>query len=177
MELSSSITIRMLTAEDVRGHLRGLAGVLLDCVEGGASVSFMADLSQAEAEAYFEDVAREVYRENRRLWSAFDGQRLVGTVQLILATPPNQPHRGEVAKMLVRTDARGRGVARRLMEALLDEAATLGRTLITLDTATGSAAEHLYRSLDFVEAGTIPGYALYPDGRPCATTYYYREIR
>jgi len=104
-----------------------------------------------------------------------DGE-LVGTVQLLIDTPPNQPHRADVAKLLVRTDARGRAVASALLHALEAEATRRGRTLLTLDTVEGGAADRLYPRLGYRRVGAIPGYALFPDGTLCATVVYYKLL-
>ena len=164
------IDIRQLTAyED------GLAEVLVDCVEGGASVGFMAGFTQPEAVAFFENVFVDVESKKRVLLAAFLDSKLIGTVQIIPATMPNQPHRGEIAKLLVHRSARGRGVARRLMEAAERIAAEQGITLLVLDTAN-SHAEVLYEKLGWVRVGEIPNYALLPDGNPCATTIFWKSI-
>jgi GNAT superfamily N-acetyltransferase len=170
------IEVVRLDAGSARGCIDGLASVLVDCVEGGASVSYMAPFSHADARAAFEAVIDDVERGSRILLAAFDDGVVVGTVQVNLATPPNQPHRGDVAKLLVRRSARGRGIAARLMEAAEREARAEGRTLLVLDTVTGDAAERLYERLDWQRVGVIPNYALYPDGRPCATTVFYKQL-
>jgi GNAT superfamily N-acetyltransferase len=120
------IEIRQLAAAEGRQHLAGLAQILLDCVEGGASVSFMASLSRGEAEAFFEQVLEGVEAGNRTLFAAFDDSKVVGTVQVLTATPPNQPHRADVAKLLVLRSARGKGVATRLMESAEDASRLAG---------------------------------------------------
>jgi len=107
---------------------------------------------------------------------AFDGEEIVGTVQVILALPPNQPHRGEIAKLLVHRAARKRGVAQLLMERAEAEARVEGKDLLVLDTVTGSDAERLYTRLGWQRVGSIPRYALYPDGRECASTYFWKDI-
>jgi GNAT superfamily N-acetyltransferase len=168
--------IRRLNGAEVEAARMQLGEVLWDCVQGGASVSFMADLTREQAGEFYRRAGQAVERGERRLWVAEMDGEVLGTVQLLLDMPPNQPHRAEVAKMLVRRSARGMGVARLLMQALIADCRAMGKRLITLDTATGSAAERLYQQLGFQAAGTIPGYALYPDGRPCATTYYYLEL-
>jgi GNAT superfamily N-acetyltransferase len=121
-------------------------------------------------------MAAEVGRVRRLLLAAFDGGRVVGTVQVILALPPNQPHRGEIAKLLVHRSARRRGVARLLMERAESEASAEGKTLLVLDTVTGDPAERLYERLGWTRVGVIPGYALYPDGRPCDTTVFWKAV-
>jgi len=169
--------VRILTAEEVTARTRELGGVLLDAVEGGASVSFMAGFSPAEAEEFYAKAGREAAAGRRIVFAAFEGAALVGTVQLLLDTPPNQPHRAEIAKMLVLRSARRRGHARALMLAAEAEAKARGRTLLTFDTMAGSAAEKLYLGLGYVRAGEIPRYALYPDGSgPAATTILYKLL-
>ena len=160
----------------MHAQLDGLAGVLADCVAGGASVSYMAPFSHDDARDAFAGFAAEVEQGRRLLVAAFADGALVGTVQVILAVPPNQPHRGEIAKLLVHRSARGRGVARQLMEHAEVEARTEGKTLLVLDTVTGEAAERLYERLGWTRVGVIPGYALYPDGRPCDTTVFWKSL-
>jgi GNAT superfamily N-acetyltransferase len=150
--------------------------VLVDCVEGGASVSYMAPFTHAQAREAFDAVARDVELGRRVLLAAFAGDELVGTVQVGLATPPNQPHRGEIAKLLVRRSARRHGVAARLMERAEEEARAEGKTLLVLDTVTGDAAERLYERLGWTRVGVIPNYALYPDGRLCDTTVFFKAL-
>jgi GNAT superfamily N-acetyltransferase len=167
--------IRRLDAAGIREHLDGLAGVLHDCVEGGASVSYMAPFLLGESREVFEAVASDVEHGRRVLLAAFAAGEVVGTVQLILAVPPNQPHRGEIAKLLVHRKARKRGIAQRLMERAEAEALNEGKTLLVLDTASGEA-ERVYERLDWVRVGVIPDYALYPDGRPCDTAIYFKSL-
>ena len=112
----------------------------------------------------------------RVVLAAYEGGELVGTVQVILALPPNQPHRGEIAKLLVRRSARGRGIAKRLMKRAEEEARAEGKTLLVLDTVTGDPAESLYAGMGWTKVGVIPGYALYPDGRPCDTTVFFKSL-
>lgn len=168
--------IRQLGAEEGRQYLGELAHVLLDCVAGGASVSFMASLTEAEAEAFFEAVLAGVERGNRILLAAFSESKLVGTVQILLATPPNQWHRADIAKLLVLREARGRGVGARLMEAAEEAGRLAGKSLLVLDTVTGDPAERLYARLGWTRVGVIPKYALYPDGRWCDTTIFWKEL-
>jgi GNAT superfamily N-acetyltransferase len=169
--------IRRLTASDARQHRGALAEVLLDCVQGGASVSFMASFTKADAEAFFDRVCDGVEYGDRVLLAAFDGGELVGTVQLYTATPPNQPHRADVAKLLVRRSARGKGIAAQLMASVEEEARSAGRTLLVLDTVTGDPADYLYRKLGWTAAGVIPNYALYPDGSFCDTTIFFKHLK
>jgi ribosomal protein S18 acetylase RimI-like enzyme len=173
---ADELEIRRLAAADVHEQLDGLASVLEDCVTGGASVSYMAPFSHADARGVFEAVAGEVEQDSRLILAAFTGGELVGTVQVILALPPNQPHRAEIAKLLVRRSARRRGIARLLMERAEHEARAEGKTLLVLDTVTGDPAERLYERLGWTRVGVIPGYALYPDGRPCDTTVLWKAV-
>lgn len=170
------VEIRQLTVAEAQQHVPALAGVLLDCVAGGASVSFMASLTREEAEAFFGNAVREVEQGRCILLAAFHGDELVGTVQIVAAAAPNQPHRADVAKLLVHRSARGSGVGRSLMEAVEDAARNSGKTLLVLDTTTGDSAERLYAHLGWTRLGVIPDYALYPDGRPCATTVFYKKL-
>ena len=139
-------------------------------------MSYLAPFSPADARQAFAGFAAEAEAGRRLILAAYDGDELVGTVQVILALPPNQPHRGEIAKLLVRRDARGRGIAKRLMERAEAEARAEGKTLLVLDTVTGDPAERLYASTGWTRVGVIPGYALYPDGRPCDTTVFSKEL-
>jgi ribosomal protein S18 acetylase RimI-like enzyme len=172
----AELRISRLEGADLHDQLDSLAAVLADCVAGGASVSFLEPFSHEDARAAFEEWADEVERGRRVILAAFDGSTLVGTVQLILAVPPNQPHRGEIAKLLVHRSARRRGVAQRLMGRVEVEARAEGKTLLVLDTVTGDAAERLYEGLGWTTVGVIPGYALYPDGRPCDTTVFFKAL-
>ena len=170
------IEIRRLSASDAYHYVPSLAAVLLDCVAGGASVSFMASLTSAEAEAFFTRTADGVEKGERILLAAFFDSTLVGTVQIITATPPNQPHRADVAKLLVHRAARGQGVAAQLMQEVERASFAAGKTLLVLDTVTGSTAERLYIRLGWTKSGIIPNYALMPDGAPCATTIFWKAL-
>ncbi len=174
MPATDQIEIRRLGATEVYAQLDGLAAVLVDCVEGGASVSYLAPFSHEQARGAFEAVALEVEQGRRLLLGAFEQDQLVGTVQVVLAMPPNQPHRAEIAKLLVRRLARRRGIAQRLMAQAEREALAEGKTLLVLDTVTGDSAERLYERLGWTRVGVIPGYALYPDRRPCDTTIFWK---
>ena len=174
--VSAQLEIRRLEAAEAAEHLDSLARVLADCVAGGASVSYMAPFSHEQARDAFEGMAAEVEQGRRLLLGAFAEGRLVGTVQVILALPPNQPHRAEIAKLLVHRSARKRGIAQLLMEHAESEARTEGKTLLVLDTVTGDDAERLYARLGWTKVGVIPGYALYPDRRPCDTTIFWTAL-
>jgi len=170
------IEVRRLTAAQGREEVGALADVLVDCVEGGASVSFMAPFSKAEAQAFFEKVLREVETGTRILLAAYLDAKLVGTVQIIAGAPPNQPHRADVAKLLVLRSARKRGIAALLMRHVEEQARAAGKTLLVLDTVTGGDAERLYERLGWMRVGVIPNYALFPDGRWCDTTIFYKNL-
>jgi len=156
----------------------GLADVLLDCVEGGASVGFMHPLPRAKAVAFWEGVLASAGRGERIVLVAeeVDTRTIVGTVQVLLTMPDNQPHRADVAKMQVHRRARRRGLGAALMRAAEAAAREAGRTLLVLDTVTGSDAERLYTRLGWTRCGVIPGYALWPRGGLCSTTVFYREL-
>ena len=153
-----------------------LADVLVDCVEGGASVSFMLPLSRDRAARFWNDVLDSAGRGERIVLVAEDDDgTVVGTVQVILSGPENQPHRGEVAKMLVHRRGRRRGVGEALMRAAEAEARRSGKTLLVLDTAS-AVAERLYTRLGWQRVGVIPGYALWPEGGPVDTTILYKQL-
>ena len=177
----SSVTLRRLTGLD-ETQIRGLAQVLRDCVDGGASVGFMQPLTAERAQHFWRGVAGGVARGERVLLVAEDAAgAIVGTVQLVLAQPENQPHRADVAKMLVQRSARRNGAGAALMLAAEQEAARAGKTLLVLDTVTGGDAERLYERLGWQRCGVIPGYALWPAGgryaRMCATTVLFKPVR
>lgn len=168
-----------LDAPHVDAELDMLAEVLREVVHGGAGVSFFKPFSSAEARAFWVEKVLPAMRVGaRRVLVARVNERIVGTVQLSLETPPNQRHRAEVVKLLVHPEARRQGVARALMIALEEVARAEGRTLLTLDTVTGSGAEDLYTSLGYLTAGVIPRYAraaLTPEFEDA--TFMYKELR
>ncbi len=170
----SSASVRRLTAV-TDAQLDALARVLIDCVEGGASVSFMQPLSLDKATAFWRGVAEEVERGARALLVAEDESGIIGTVQLVLAQPENQPHRADLSKMLVHRRARRRGIGAALMRAAEDTARACGKSVLVLDTASGDA-ERLYARSGWTRVGTVPDYALWPHGGLCATTFYYRRL-
>jgi GNAT superfamily N-acetyltransferase len=163
----------------VDGDLEMLGGLLHECVAAGASVSFILPFSRDDAKAFWRDqVLPAVQAGSRLVLLARSGRQIVGTVQLDLETPPNQPHRAEVKKLLVHPKARRRGIARLLMAALEERAHEAGRNLLTLDTVTGGAAEPLYASLGYVTSGVIPRFALNFDSSQLeSTTVMYKELR
>ena len=173
--MTKDITVRLLGADEAREGIGQLADVLLDCVEGGASVSFMLPMTREKALRFWEKVADGVARGERTLVVAEDEQGIVGTVQLITDMPENQPHRADVAKLLVHRRARGAGIGRRLMEAVEEAARGQGRRVLVLDTASGTA-ERLYERLGWQRVGVVPDYALLPDGVLCATTFFYKQV-
>ena len=174
--MDTTITIRRLDAAETRAAVPALAGVLLDCVRGGASVSFMADMTPEQAEAFWQGVAEAQVADGRAVLVAEDADGVLGVVEVIPAGPPNQPHRADIAKMLVHRRARRRGAGEALMRAAEATAREMGKTLLTLDTVTGGVAERLYARLGWVAIGSIPNYALMPDGEPCATTVFYKAL-
>src|SRR5262245_11116554 len=176
MPAAERIEIRRLAGGELRAWLDGLAAVLADCVDGGASVSYMAPFSHEQAREAFEGFVSDAERGGRLILAAFADGELVGTVQVVRALPPNQPHRGDVAKLLVRRSARRRGIAEQLMAEAEREARSEGMTLLVLDTVTGDDAERLYARLGWTRVGVIPGYALYPDGRLCDTTVFWKAL-
>ena len=157
-------------------QIDALADVLIDCVEGGASVSFMLPISRATATSFWQSVAADVANGDRALIIAEDALGICGTVQLVLDQPENQPHRADVSKMLVHRRARRRGLGEALMQIAEATARECGKTLLVLDTANGTA-ERLYERLGWTRVGVIPNFALLPDGAPCDTTFMYRELR
>jgi GNAT superfamily N-acetyltransferase len=169
-------TLRLLQAVDEK-EIEGLADILIDCVEGGASVSFMHPLTRERAVAFWRRVAQGVMAGERVLLVAEDSQGLCGTVQLVLDLPENQPHRADLAKMLVHRRARRQGLGAALMRAAEAAARACDKTLLVLDAVTGGDAERLYERLGWVRVGVIPGYALFPKGGLCSTTYFYRDLR
>jgi GNAT superfamily N-acetyltransferase len=171
-------TVRCLTAREARERTAALSAVLIDCVEGGASVSFMAPLAREKADAFWRGVADGVAAGDRALLVAEEraSGELVGTIQVVFVWPENQSHRADVARMLVRRSARLQGVGSSLMRGAEEAARAAGRTLLVLDTVTGSDAERLYERLGWTRVGVVPGYALWPDGRLCDTTFFYKSL-
>jgi GNAT superfamily N-acetyltransferase len=170
----SSFTVRRVAAT-TDADIRGLAEVLIDCVEGGASVSFMSPLRLGKAIGFWRGVAQAVANGERALLVAEDAAGIVGTVQLILDQPENQPHRADLSKMLVHRRARRRGAGAAILRAAEEVARELGKTLLVLDTASADA-ERLYARQGWVRVGVVPGYALWPGGGLCDTTFFYRLL-
>jgi GNAT superfamily N-acetyltransferase len=172
----AGVAVERLDAAAATSAEYRLAVVLKDCVDGGASVSYLPPLDPATARAFWRRAATDVAAGKRILFAAWSDGDLVGTVQLDLATPPNQPHRADLQKLLVMGRARRRGIAQGLMAAAEQAAHDAGRTLLVLDTCAGGAAEALYRSLGWTAVGCIPGYAVYGDGSPCDTVIFYKRV-
>lgn len=175
--MNDAIVIQRLDAQAAARQVEALADVLIDCVEGGASVGFMWPLPREKALAFWRKVADGVAAGERVLMVAHDAAgHIVGTVQLLLAMPDNQPHRADVAKMLVHRRARRQGVARQLLAALDAQARAERRSVLVLDTVTGGAAERLYESAGWQRVGVVPRYALMPDGAYCGTTFFHKQL-
>ena len=170
----SNWSIRRLHELD-DAQIEGLADILIDIVEGGASVGFMLPLTRERAAAFWRRVANGVAGGKRALLVAEDAQGICGTVQLIFAEPENQPHRADISKMIVHRRARRQGIAAALMREAEQIARESGKTLLVLDTADATA-ERVYERTGWVRVGTIPNYALMPDGAPCDTVFFYRDL-
>ena len=172
----TEVDIEIFDAGSARANLDALGALLIDAVEGGASVGFMAPLSSAQARSYWETVAERLARGTLVLLGARKNGQLVGAVQLVPSDKDNARHRAEIAKLLVHRRLRRQGIGRQLMAAIETEARTRGHTLLVLDTQTGSAAEALYRRLGYTAAGQIPAYACLPDGPSQPTTLMWRFL-
>lgn len=176
MEGAEAIEILELDAAAAAARLDALADILVDAVANGASVNFMAGLTRAEARAFWTGQIPGLADGSRRLLVAVCGGALVGTAILTCAPQPNAPHRAEVGKMLVHSSMRRRGLGRRLLSAVEALGAGMGRTLLVLDTESGSAGERLYRSCGWTAVGSIPGHSHRPDGPLAAATIFYKSV-
>ncbi len=174
--MSDAAEISVLAAPLSDAALDQLAAVLVDCVEGGASVSFMAPFSQADGLIFFRKVANSVAAGDTVLLVSKVEGKIVGTVQLGLDTPPNQPHRADIKKMLVHRAVRGRGIGALLMGRVEDEAKRRGRWLLVLDTVPDENGYRLYKRAGWTECGLIPNYAMFPDGRLCDTALFWKRL-
>ena len=170
-------SIVSLSRTDALAAVSQLSEVLIDCVHGGASVSFLPPLDRSRADAFWRSVADAVDKRGAIILVAMLGERIAGTVLVEPAGAPNQPHRADVAKMLVHSDFRRRGLGAALMRAAESHALAAGKTLLVLDTQTGGDAERLYGRLGWQRVGEIPGFALLPEGTACATTIFYKRLR
>lgn len=172
----SPAAIRRLDAAEAQARLDELADILVDAVAHGASVNFLADFTHAAARGFWEGQLPGLARGDRKLFVADDGRKLLGTTLLFFAHQPNQPHRAEIGKMLVHSSARRQGLGRRLLDAAEAAALQSGRTLVMLDTETGSAGERLYRACGWREWGRVPGYALTTAGVPAEATFFLKRL-
>jgi GNAT superfamily N-acetyltransferase len=169
------VTVERIGKDLPAGDVRALAQLLVDAIEGGAGVSFLAGLTEAEAEAWWRSVLASS-SDRAIILVARDADGIVGTVQLQPSWAPNQPHRADVAKLIVHRRARRRGIGRMLMAALEQAAQAAGFTLLLLDTCKGYDAERLYASTGWVRVGEVPGFALNPDGSLCDTVFFYKTL-
>ncbi|WP_317179038.1 GNAT family N-acetyltransferase [Lelliottia amnigena] len=175
--MTPSMSVHSFSRDEILSNIDALADILANCVNGGASVSFMAPFSHEDACAFWRGVTESVERQERTVLVCRDQHgALLGTVQLLTDQPENQPHRADVAKLLVHEKARRRGVAMALMEALEAAAREQGKTVLVLDTASGSGAESFYVRGGWIRVGEIPDYALMPDGEMTATTVFYKFL-
>jgi GNAT superfamily N-acetyltransferase len=174
--VSAKAEIVSLAAPIADSALDQLADVLVDCVAGGASVSFMSPFPHDSALGFFRKVAGSVAAGDTVLLAARLDGKIVGTVQLGLDTPPNQPHRADIKKMLVHRSARGRGIGAALMAAVEEEAHRRGRWLLVLDTVPGENGHRLYLRAGWTQTGLVPDYALFPDGRLCDTAIMWKRL-
>ena len=174
----TDISFQLMPAECLADNLKELSKILIDTVADGAAISFLHPVTAKQAQTFWQqDVFPEVVANRRALLAAFRGQTLLGTVQLITAMPPNQPHRAEIAKMMVHPSARRQGIGRNMLLAALDHARALGKTNVTLDTRTGDVSQSLYAAVGFQVAGVIPDFALDPGGQTLhPTTYMFKRL-
>jgi GNAT superfamily N-acetyltransferase len=172
---SQTVVIERIGKGASADDVRGLATLLLDAVDSNAGISFLADLTQKEAEDWWRSVL-ESSSPRAVILIARGSDGIVGTVQMQPAWAPNQPHRADIAKLIVHRRAHRRGIARALMAAIEREARAAGFTLLLLDTCMGGAAEQLYTSSGWVRVGAVPGFALNPDGSECETVFYYKPL-
>jgi GNAT superfamily N-acetyltransferase len=157
-------------------HIDALTDILIDCVDGGASVGFMHPLTRELALDFWQRVARRVKTGARAILVAEDDTGMCGTVQLVLDIADNQPHRADLVKMLVHRRARRRGLGRALVRAAEGLALECNRTVLVLDAVTNGDASRLYERLGWIRVGDVPNFALFPGGQPCSTTFYYRDL-
>ena len=174
---TGSIRIAALSVADYEAAIPGLASLLVDAVDGGASVNFLAGVDEAAAAGWWRGRIGAVADGTISPFVAFDGERVVGSVLLIRSPNPNSPHRAEIAKVIIHRTVRRRGLGTALMSAAEATARAEGRWLLVLDTETGSSAEAFYRSTGWHESGTIPNYALLTDGTLAPATWYWKDLR
>ncbi|MEB6435219.1 GNAT family N-acetyltransferase [Raoultella ornithinolytica] len=175
--MTTSFSLRTLSRADILENLSPLSDILADCVNGGASVSFMLPFSLQTARKFWLRIAESAAAGERLVLVAEHAGQIVGTVQLVIDQPENQPHRADVAKLLVHQNARRQGLANALMNYLEQLAREQGKSVLVLDTATGSGAERFYVQCGWEKAGEIPRYALMPDGAMTATSLFYKILQ
>ncbi|MET7335810.1 GNAT family N-acetyltransferase [Nonomuraea sp. NPDC005650] len=168
--------IERLTAEDFDAAVKALAGLLVDAVDGGASVGFVVPFGQEEAAAWWRAQAPAVADGSLMVWVCRDDGALTGTIGLAMARKPNARHRAEIVKLMVHRDARGRGLSRALLAAAERAALAAGADLLLLDTETGSTAEHVYLTGGWTRYGIVPGYAGSPDGTLQDCSFFYKRL-
>lgn len=173
--MTGSLRIKILSAEEAKAQIAALSEILIDVVEGGDSIGFMAPLPRTKADAFWSRIGDAVAAGERILLVATLDDQVVGTVQLVMNLPENQPHRADLSKMLVHRKARKQGIGQALLQAAEDAALAAGKTLLVLDTASDDA-ERMYLRQHWTPVGRIPDYALFPDGRPCATIVFYKSL-
>ena len=175
--MTAPFTLHTFSEADILAHLEPLSDVLSNCVNGGASVSFMLPFNVEKARAFWQKTAASVARDERVVLVAKDvDEKIVGTVQLVIDQPENQPHRADVSKLLVHECARRGGIARALMQRLEEIAVDAQKNVLVLDTATGSGAETFYVRCGWQKAGELPRYAYMPDGELTATSLFYKFL-
>ena len=174
--MTASIVIRSLAAAEAETRLPELSAILVDAVAHGASVNFMAGFSEPDGRAFWRAQLAGLSTGDKQLRVAEVQDRLLGTVVLTFAPQPNGCHRAEIGKMLVHSAARRRGIGRRLLAAAETAALNAGRTLLLLDTETGSSGDLLYRNCGWQAVGTVPDHAFRPNGRPATTTIFYKAL-
>jgi GNAT superfamily N-acetyltransferase len=168
--------IHTLDAAATQARLPELAEILVDAVASGASVNFLAGFRHDQAETFWRAQIPGIASNSTQLLVAEDGKALVGTVLLMFAQQPNAPHRAEIGKMLVHSSMRRQGLGRRLLTAAETAARQANRTLLMLDTESGSAGDRLYRSCGWTPVGSVPDHAFRPDSRLAATTIFYKQL-
>jgi len=173
----AEVTVRALVAAEYEAVLDALGALIVDAVEGGSGVNFLTGVTVAEARAWWEERIPEVRRGTVTAFVALDAERVVGSTLLMRSPNPNSPHRAEIGKVIVLRSHRRRGIAAALMRAAEDRARDEGRWMLVLDTVTGSPADTFYRQLGWNETGTVPDYALLPDGRPWPATFFWKDLR
>jgi GNAT superfamily N-acetyltransferase len=171
------VIVNRLDCGELHARVDALADLLVDTVDGGASVGFLAPLDRAEALAWWQERAAGLAAGQLAVWAAHDGDRVVGTVSLAFPDKPNSRHRAELVKLMVHRSARGQGLGRRLLSTAEEAAAAAGITLLHLDTETDSLAEHLYHAAGWTRTGVVPDYAVAPDGELRPTSIYFKKLR